>query len=137
MAEETPQEEPLDPQIVALARAIRQVETGNKAVKGASGEMKSRYQFMPATWKTLAKKHLGNADTTRSEEIENEVVYKELLFLADEKGYDVGQIASVWNSGKPDFTGKGTNKKGVKFDTGAYRDKVYKAYVKFRDAEEE
>lgn len=124
---------PLDPQIVALARAIRQVESGNQALSGASGELRSRYQFMPRTWGNLALKHLGNADAPLTLETENEVAYKQIKYLADEKGYDVGQIASWWNHGTPNFTGKGVNSKGVPYDTGAYRDKVYQQYLRYRD----
>ena len=52
----------LDINVVNLAKSIRQVESGNKAVlpqeKGIGGA--SRYQFTTNTWKGKADKFLGN-----------------------------------------------------------------------------
>ena len=50
----------LKTQSIKLAAAIKQVESGgNYDAKGASGES-GAYQFMPATWKSWAEKHLGD-----------------------------------------------------------------------------
>ena len=74
----------LDPQIVALAQAIRQRETPEgKQVKGQTGEIKSRFQFLENTWANLAEQHLGDRNAEVTEAHENEVVYKELKRLAD------------------------------------------------------
>ena len=54
----------------ALAKAIRQHETGNRQIKGASGELSSRYQFMPSTWKSYAREILGNENAPLT--LENE-----------------------------------------------------------------
>ena len=123
---------PLDQDIINLSKAIRQVETGNRPVSGASGEMKSRYQFMPATWKAGAKKYLGNENATLSLENENKVAYSQIKDWKD-KGYGPDQIASMWNSGKPEWKGvTGTNSKGVKYDVPGYVKKVGTAYGKIR-----
>jgi hypothetical protein len=58
----------LDPQILALAKAIRQHETGNRPIAGATGELASRYQYLPSTWRATAAKYLGNPDAELTEE---------------------------------------------------------------------
>lgn len=124
----------LDPQIVNLTKAIRQTETGgNFTAKGGSGEY-GAYQFTAPTWQNLAGKYLGDANIplqSATPQQQNEVAYKQ---VADWKGqgYNIGQIASLWNSGKPDayldpnYTG--TNKYGVKYDVPAYVKSVATAY---------
>ena len=72
----------LDPHIVALAKAIQYRETrGGPAVKGATGEIKSLFQFLEDTWRRLAKRHLGDANAEVNDDNERELVYKELLRL--------------------------------------------------------
>jgi hypothetical protein len=117
----------LDRWIVALAQSIREyenmgVEGGEikgEAVAGASGEIPSRYQFLQSTWDNLSKKHLGDrAGEQPTDETEREVVYKELKRLADgpyspkekrqlkamgQTNFNVGNIASIWNRGLPEF----------------------------------
>lgn len=120
----------LDQDIVNLAKAIRQQETGNRAIKGASGELASRYQYMPATWKSTASKYLGDANAPLTLENENKATY---LKLSDWKkqGYNPAQIASMWNSGKPEWEGKvGVNSNGVKYDVPKYVESVYSIYKK-------
>ncbi len=68
----------LDQQVVNLAKSIRQVETGNRPVSGASGELASRYQYMPATWKSTAQKYLGDANAELTLENENKATYLKL-----------------------------------------------------------
>ena len=120
--------QPLDPQLVNLAKAIRDHETQNRAIPGASGELKSRYQYMPATWKERAGKHLGNSNAPLSLENENAVTYAQLKEWKDQ-GYNPGQIASMWNSGQPDPAGKvGRNSKGVNYNTPKYVQDVYSKY---------
>ncbi len=108
---------PLDPEIVALAKAIFRHETpGGKPIAGKSGEVPSRAQFLPATWKRLAREHLGDANAKLTPSSEREAVYKELKRLADgpytgkeraqlkalgQTHFNVGNIASIWNGGKP------------------------------------
>ena len=118
----------LDQDVVNLAKAIRQVETGNRQVSGASGELASRYQFMPATWKSSASKYLGDANAPLTLENENKVAYLKILDWK-KAGYNPAQIASMWNSGSPKWEGKvGVNKQGVKYDVPKYVNSVYSIY---------
>lgn len=122
----------LDPQAVNLAKAIRQTESGsNFQAKGKSGEY-GAYQFTEPTWNTYSKKHgieIPLQQATREQQ--NEVAYKQIKEWKD-KGYGVGEIASMWNSGKPDaykdVNYKGVNKFGVTYDVPAYAKSVATAY---------
>lgn len=126
----------LDPQAVNLAKAIRQTESGgNFQAKGKSGEY-GAYQFTEPTWNTYAKKHGVNVALNQATpEQQNEVAYKQIKEWKD-SGYDVGQIASLWNSGKPDAykdtSYKGINKMGVSYDVPAYAKSVATAYQKLK-----
>lgn len=123
----------LDPQAVNLAKAIRQTESGgNFNAKGKSGEY-GAYQFTQPTWESQSKKYGVNAPLDKATpEQQNEVAYKQIKEWKD-KGFNVGQIASMWNAGEgnPDAYIKGhagVNKYGVKYDTGAYAKSVATAY---------
>ena len=128
----------LDPQVVNLAKAIRQTESnGNFQAQGKSGEY-GAYQWTAGTWAADSQKYLGQSIpiTDATPEQQNEVAYKK---IADWKaaGYNVGQIASMWNAGggKPNayLTGNsGVNSYGVKYDTSAYAKKVATAYQQFK-----
>ena len=125
--------QPLDQSVVNLAKAIRQVETGNRPVSGASGELASRYQYMPATWRSTAKKYLGNENAPLTLENENQATYLKIKEWKD-SGMGPDQIASMWNSGKPDWQGKvGVNSAGVKYDTPGYVKKVGAEYAKLKE----
>jgi hypothetical protein len=124
--------QPLDIDVVNLSKAIRQVETGNRPVSGASGEMASRYQYMPATWKSTAQKYLGDANAPLTLENENKATYLKIKDWKD-AGYKPDQIASMWNSGKPEWQGKvGVNSSGVKYDVPGYVSKVGAEYKKIK-----
>ena len=118
----------LDQGVALLARAIRKVESNdNFKAEGASGEF-GAYQFMPDTWAVLARRYLGNAHAPMSPTNQDKVAYYEIKNLKD-KGNNPKQVASIWNSGKPEWEGKkGTNKYGVKYDVPAYVNKVINAY---------
>lgn len=129
----------LDPQAVALAKAIRQSESGGDFnAKGASGEH-GAYQFMDSTWdKTSSKYGIKVPLKSATPEQQNEVAYKQIKEWKD-KGFNPGQIASMWNAGEgePDaYLGKfsngqpssGKNKKGVSFDVPKYAKSVASAY---------
>ena len=122
----------LDPDAVNLAKAIRQTESGgNFTAKGKSGEY-GAYQFTEPTWKAMSSKYGVNAPLNKAtSEQQNEVAYRQVKEWKD-KGYNPGQIASMWNSGKPDAyldsTYKGTNKSGAKYDVPAYAKSVATAY---------
>lgn len=124
----------------AIARALAYQENGgkidlNNIRAGKTGELKSIYQFTPATWKNYAKEVLGDQNAELTPDNEVKVVVKKVGDWID-KGYNVKQIASVWNAGasEPDaFTGKfsngrpskGINKKyGVPYDVPKYADNV-------------
>jgi len=120
----------LDQDVVNLAKSIRQVETGNRAVSGASGELKSRYQYMPATWKSTAAKYLGDPNAELTNINENKATYLKIKDWKDQ-GFRPDQIASMWNSGRPEWEGNiGTNSAGVKYDVPAYVKKVGAEYQK-------
>lgn len=127
------QPQALDPQAVMLAKAIRQTESGgNFKAKGKSGEF-GAYQYTPQTWASDSQHFLGQIVPLdqASPEQQNEVAYKKIKTLKDQ-GYNVGQIASIWNSGNPDAfqdpNYKGTNKYGAHYDVGAYAKSVATAY---------
>ena len=129
----------LDQNVVNLAKAIRQTESGGDFhVKGKSGEY-GAYQFTDPTWNTTAKKYGVNVQLEQATpEEQNQVAYSQLKEWKD-KGYNVGQIASMWNAGQgePDaYLGKfsdgtpssGTNKYKAKYDVPAYAKSVATAY---------
>lgn len=122
----------LDPEAVNLAKAIRQTESGgNFQAKGKSGEY-GAYQFTQPTWDSYSKKHGVNTTLDKATpEQQNEVAYKQIKEWKD-SGLNVGQIASMWNSGKPDAykdtNYKGVNKMGVTYDVPAYAKSVATAY---------
>lgn len=129
----------LDPDVVNLVKASRQIESGGDfSARGKSGEY-GAYQFTPDTWGKDSKKYGVNVPLEQaSKEQQNEVQYKR--FEAWKKaGYNIGQIASMQNAGEgePDaYTGKfsngqpsaGVNKYGVKFDVPAYSKSLATAY---------
>lgn len=122
----------MDQDAINLAKAIRQAETGNKPVAGKSGELKSRYQFLPSTWKSWSKQYLGIDNAPLTLENENKVAYSKIKELKD-KGLNPAQIASVWNSGSTKWEGKvGVNKQGVKYDVPLYVNRVYSEYQKIK-----
>lgn len=121
----------LDPTIVNLAKSIRSTETslnGDFTAQGKSGEY-GAYQFTQPTWNTEASKlGITTPYNQATPQEQNAVAYSYIKDLKD-KGYNVGQIASIWNSGKPDPTGNvGTNAEGVSYNTPQYVSKVYSTY---------
>jgi len=134
----------LDPQVINLAKAIRQTESNNNfQAKGKSGEY-GAYQFTNGTWNSAAQKYLGTQIPLEeaTPEQQNEVAYKR---IADWKsqGYTPGQIASMWNAGEGEpnaYTGSfsngspsiGVNKFGAKYSVPAYANKVATAYQQFK-----
>lgn len=132
----------LDPQIVNLAKAIRQTETGGAASPftaiGKSGEY-GAYQFMPSTWDATAPKFGVNVPLSQATpDQQNQVAYEQLSqWKTEHPDWNVGNFASAWNAGAgaPDayLTGNsGTNSKGVAYDTPGYASKVANAYQTFK-----
>ena len=130
-------ENKLDPQVVNLAKAIRTVESNNNFTVRSKDGSYGAYQFIKPTWDATSKKYGVNAEWEKATpQQQNEVAYKQ---IADwkKKGYNVGQIASMWNAGegKPDAYKeglKGTNKDGVAYDVSAYAKKVAENYQKLK-----
>lgn len=131
-----PTQQPLDPSIVSLAQSISKTETGGSASPytqgGASGEY-GAYQYTAPTWAADSQKYLGQSvplnQATPAQQ--DEVAYNKIKDLGT-RGYTPAQIASIWNSGKPDPTGNvGVNKYGVTYDTPAYVSKVESYYNQF------
>lgn len=129
----------LDPQVVTLAKALRSVESGgNFSARGGSGEY-GAYQYTKPTWQATAQKYLGDANADiRDPKNQNKATYLKLKEWKD-KGYNVGQIASMWNAGegrpnayKENF--RGVNKYGVAYDTPAYAKKVASTYQKMKQS---
>lgn len=137
------QPETLDPQAVAMSKAIRQTESGgNFKAKGKSGEY-GAYQYTEPTWQKLSSKYgINTRLQDATPEQQNEVAYRQVKEWKD-KGHNPGQIASMWNAGEgePDaYTGKfsnghpstGVNKFGAHFDVPAYAKSVASAYQKLK-----
>lgn len=118
----------LDQDALNLAKAIRKHESNdNFTARGGSGEF-GAYQFMPDTWKGLAKEFLGDEKAPLTPENQNKAAYSRIKQLKDQ-GYKASEIASIWNSGQPKWEGKvGTNKYGVKYDVPAYVNRIQKLY---------
>lgn len=105
-----------------IANAIKTVESqGNYNAKGASGEI-GAYQFMPSTWKQWAGEFLGDPNAPLTRENQDYVAQAKIDSLIGQ-GYGPEQIALIWNGGTPKRK-SGVNKYGVKYDSGAYADKV-------------
>lgn len=129
----------LDPDAVNLAKSIRTAESDNNFTqKGASGEY-GAYQWEPATWQKMSAAAGVNVPLQQATpEQQNEVAYKQIKAWKD-AGYNVGQIASMWNAGPGDpdayINGNvGTNAEGVKYDTKAYAQKVATLYQQYKGA---
>lgn len=130
------QSEPLSPTLVAFTRAWRNTETGGQQdpynVQGGSGEW-GAYQFTKPLWDSIAPKYgvssaFGQATPTE----QNKVAYNYAKSLADQ-GYKADQMASIINSGKPDYKGNvGINKYGVKYNTPQYVDSLIKTFNSYK-----
>lgn len=125
----------LDPQAVALTQAIRQMESGgtnDPSTQGKSGEY-GAYQWLPSTWAKMSQAAGVDVPLEGSTlEQQNEVAYKQIKTWKDE-GYNVGQIASMWNAGpgRPNAYlegNSGTNAEGVSYDTQKYAQQVANIY---------
>lgn len=123
----------IDPKVASVVKALALTENGGKIpdtpVSGQSGEMKSIFQFTPGTWKGYSREIIGQ-EAPMTKENEAAVVYGKVHNWL-QAGYSPEEIASMWNSGKPDayLQGKaGVNKYGVKYDVPGYVAK-FKKYL--------
>lgn len=127
------QSQQLDQDVVNLTKAIRQTESGGDFnARGGSGEF-GGYQFTPDTWKAYAAEAGVNVPLEQAtREMQNQVAYTKIKQWKDQ-GYNVGQVASMWNAGpgRPNAYQEnhvGTNSYGVQYDTPGYAEKVAQAY---------
>ncbi len=127
----------LDKSVVNLARAVRNVESGdNFNARGKSGEY-GGYQYTPATWAAHSKAAGINAPLeSATKEDQNKVFYTWAKAQKD-AGKNVGEIVSMHNAGegRPQAYlegNKGTNKFGVDYDTAEYARKVAQKYQELK-----
>lgn len=127
----------LDPQVVALAKAVRQVESGgNPTAQGQSGEY-GAYQYIPATWATQSKAAGVNVPLDQATLQQQNQVWYTWAKAQKDAGKNVGQIASMQNAGEGDpdayLNGNsGVNGSGVPYDTKAYAQKVATLYQQYK-----
>lgn len=132
---------------IAITKGLGYAENGGKPnidnpLKGKTGEMKSIFQFEPATWKLYSKEVFGK-EVPMTADNESNVVLAKVSKWVQKKLKEgkkpeqiIPEIASAWNAGPAEsnaYTGhfsdgsssKSTNKKyGVKFDVPDYAKRV-------------
>lgn len=136
-----PSQQPLDPTLVNLSKAIRQTESGGDfTAKGKSGEY-GAYQFTDPTWNAEASQFGVNVPLEQATpEEQNEVAYKQLAqWKKQHPDWNIGNFASAWNAGEGESNAyqgtfsdrspsSGTNKYGAKYDVSAYAKSVAQTY---------
>lgn len=129
--------EQTDPQALALTHAIALQESSKDGkapdynAVGDNGTSHGAYQWQPGNFEAAAKS-AGLDPHDRSPVNQDKVAYSEVKSYKD-KGYDPGQIASLWNSGSPNnwqnHSGTTTvNGKPLAYDTPKYVHGVQKYY---------
>jgi len=143
MATTQTQPAPLDPQVVNLAKAIRQTESGGNYSATSKDGSYGAYQFLQSTWNNTAQKYGISASwKDATPEQQNAVAYNQIKEWKD-AGHNVAQIASMWNAGQGNpnaYTGTfangkpavGTNSAGVKYSVPDYAYKVANAYQTYK-----
>jgi len=103
-----------------IMKTIRLVESrGNYAAVGGSGEY-GAYQFTAKTWSALCNKFF-NKQLDITLHLHQDLVAKAWVESLIDKDYTNMQIASIWNSGRPQWVGvKGVNWLGVPYDVERY-----------------
>lgn len=110
-----------------IADTISGKESGGKydIQEHGGGPSYGKYQYLPETWdrtsKAFAKeKGLGDGPLEATPANQEAVTRWQIQKWLDE-GYNPSEIASLWNSGRPDPTGLvGTNKYGKPYNAPAY-----------------
>lgn len=124
------------PEVDRIAEAMKEVESGGNYDAVAKDQGRGAYQFMPETWKDWSNQYLKETGGDTSKPLEmtpanQDAVAKWRIQKLLDQGYDHKQIASIWNSGSPNWEGKkGVNKYGVAYDVPAHVEKVDRAYRK-------
>src|SRR5574343_120105 len=119
---------PIELEVKRVAHAIMLLETGgDSTLVGKSGE-RGIYQFMPRTWRRWSRE-VGVEEMTVPNQ---KKVAEHKIRRWVEAGYTPQQIASMWNSGSPNWKNrKGVNRFGVKFDTEKYVEKFNLKYYTY------
>jgi hypothetical protein len=129
--------EGMDMQVINLAKAIRQKESGgNFEAVGDNGTSSGAYQWQSGTWKEHARTILGDEKAEMTKSNQNAVAYGIIKQWKDD-GLTPAQIASKWNSGRENGweTRQGTTTRGgkeLKYDTTSYVKNVTDLYHKFK-----
>lgn len=128
----------ISPIAVNAAKAIRQVESGGNYSATSKDGSFGAYQFLQPTWNDASQKYLGTVIPWKSatREQQNEVAVKSINdMIQSGQAKNIGEVASIWNSGRPDTYLKGlsgTNSSGVHYDVAQYATKVANAYQKIK-----
>ncbi len=109
---------PQDPKVLAVVKAIRQVETGGDYENrtGDHGSSAGAYQWnndnkplapneLPSHWKNAAGEFLGNPNAPMTRENQNFVAYHQVKKYKDE-GLSPLEIDAIWNGAHKDLNGK-------------------------------
>lgn len=137
-------QQPVDQQALDLTHAIALQESGHDGkpdynAVGDAGTSKGAYQWQPGNFEAAAKA-AGLDPNDFSSENQDKVAYSEVKGYKD-KGYDPGEIASLWNSGSPNnwqnHSGTTTiNGKTISYDTPAYVKGVQNYYNQIKGSQE-
>jgi hypothetical protein len=128
----------ISPEAHNIAMAIKTVESSNcKNKKGASGEY-GCFQWLRSTYETISIEIEGYV-LPKTDINEYYIAVQKIQKLLD-KGNTPQQIAMIWNGSlggteKP-IAKRGRNRRGVKYDTVAYANKVLAHYETIKQQEE-
>ena len=116
-----------------VVHTMRRVESGGRWTSDPDYGVASSLQYSPDTWDQHSREYTKATDgiglpLPLTPENENKVaVWKAKDWLS--AGYTPSQIASIWNSGHPDWEGRiGTNKQGNPYDVPNHVAKFETAY---------
>jgi len=111
-----------------ILHVIKIIESkGNYKAKGKSGEY-GAYQFTSKTWNAYCTKYFKKY-LLPSPENQDLIAFLKVGELVD-KGYSLAEIASIWNSGSPQWKNRiGVNQYGVKYNVPKYVSKVVNLFT--------
>lgn len=94
---------------------------GNCNAIGASGE-KGCWQYLTSTWNLFSRDVYG--EVRHMTKVRERYVTTKKIEAWVKAGYDAGEIAQLWNTGRAGPCIKGTNSKGVEYDSCKYESSV-------------
>lgn len=101
----------LDPKVVKVMRAIRDVESGgNYNAVGDAGDAHGAFQYNEKTgpgWKNIAREYLGDENAPMDKANQNKATYYRIKKWKDE-GKQPEEIAALWNGAHKDENGRYT-----------------------------